>query len=420
MRIWLINPYGPLPHEAWREYSFTTMGNTLADAGHHVIWWTSNFSHHFKKFRSSGWQDIAIAELFTVRLVPTTGYSKNIGFGRIFRDLVFGLKTYWHARLLEKPDLIIYSESPLSLGYAGPALAKHLKCALVYDQMDLWPELIVKAFPQVLQRLVNGLFLPIYRRRASTYRRLDGVMALAQPYLDVVLAEAPHLRQRPHLLVYNGIDVGKFRRAMTGSVEDKFDLHKPSSYLYAIFAGSLGPSYDIATLVGVARRFERAAVKITIVIAGDGPLQPMVETAAQQCENIKYLGKLAPQKLAGIYGQCDVGLAAYAGISNVEMPDKFYDYAAAGLAIVNSLQGEVAGHIIENGLGLQYKAGDIDDLARCLQALAAEPARLAAMRQSSFEIGLQFDALRQYGQLPAFVERVIASATGSNASRDVR
>jgi hypothetical protein len=39
--IWLFNPYGPIPGEAWRDYRFTMIAETLAAEGHHVIWWTA-------------------------------------------------------------------------------------------------------------------------------------------------------------------------------------------------------------------------------------------------------------------------------------------------------------------------------------------------------------------------------------------
>ena len=48
MKIWLINPYGPIEGENWRDYRFNQFGKYLANQGHEVIWWTSNFAHHLK------------------------------------------------------------------------------------------------------------------------------------------------------------------------------------------------------------------------------------------------------------------------------------------------------------------------------------------------------------------------------------
>ena len=51
MKIILINPYGPLPNEGWRKYRNILFGETLAEDKHDVVWYTSKFSHHFKRNR---------------------------------------------------------------------------------------------------------------------------------------------------------------------------------------------------------------------------------------------------------------------------------------------------------------------------------------------------------------------------------
>ena len=51
MKIWLLNPYGPLPDEGWRKYRNILLGEELASTGNEVTWFASRFSHHFKSFR---------------------------------------------------------------------------------------------------------------------------------------------------------------------------------------------------------------------------------------------------------------------------------------------------------------------------------------------------------------------------------
>jgi glycosyltransferase involved in cell wall biosynthesis len=405
MKIWLINPYGPIPGEGWRDYSFTMMGDILSKEGHEVIWWTSNFSHHFKKFRSKAWEDRKINASFTIRLVPTTSYRKNIGPGRIIRDAVFAFRTYIKGKKEEAPDCILYAESPLTFGYAGPKLAWHHNAALIYDQMDLWPELIVNSFPKILQPLVNHLFYPVYWRRKSIYKRLDGVMALAKPYLDVILDEVPDLQNKPNCVIYNGVDVINLRES-TNKNKDNLPTKNPHE-IWAIFAGSLGPSYDIKNLISVARILENKKSNTYILIAGDGPLRTEVELASSQCKNIRYLGKLAPDYLAKIYSLCDIGLCAYTKKSNVEMPDKFYDYTAAGLAILNSLIGEVSQQISTRNLGLQYSAGSNADLLNKILLLTNDRDLLRTMKYNSQRAGLEFDRNVQYSSLLSFIEKTV-------------
>lgn len=420
MRIWLFNPYGPLPDEGWREYSYVTIGSALAAAGHEVTWWTSNFSHHFKTFRSHGWEDRHLPSGLKVRLVPTPGYQRNIGPGRFWRDWVFGRRAYRRALAAERPDVVFTSEPATMGGYAGVRLAARTGAALIYDQMDLWPELMVQSLPTRLQLVGQVLFRPIYRMRRSMFRNLDGAMALARPYLASITDEVSD-RTLPSLVVYNGIDVAAFRTAMQVPLPAHLAERLDHPGLKAIFAGSLGPSYDIGPMIGVARLLAEAGDDTTIFIAGDGPERPRVEEAALRCPNLVYLGKLPPDLLPGVYGRCDIGLSCYSAASNVEMCDKFYDYTAAGLVVVNSLKGEVRDWIEGEGLGLQYDAGNAASLAQALAAIKADPARSACWRASSWRIGMEFDKYVQHSRLPAWVEAVVLSrrseAGGGNPDR---
>lgn len=415
LRIWLINPYGPLPSEGWRDYSFITFGKTLAAAGHDVVWWTSAFSHHFKRHRARDWCDEQICPGFSVRLVPGPGYKRNIGLGRFWRDAVFAWRTYDRGRRLSAPDIILYAENPLTMGYAGYALAAHHGCPVVYDQMDLWPELIVNAAPRPLRGFANAILAPVYARRRRIFRNLDGAIALAEPYLRSVLRERDPDKPIPNIIIYNGVDVGAFRRAMQVPLPEPLAKKMAGKGVKAVFAGSLGPSYDILNLVAVGRLLQAEGSPLRILIAGDGPLRPEVEAAARELPNLTYLGVLPPAQLSAVYAAADVGLSCYTDKSNVEMPDKFYDYSAAGLAIVNSLRGEVASHIELAGAGIQYEAGDPESLHAALTALAADPARLHAARAASYQCGDRFDSVVQHEGLATFLESLVAARPVSTA-----
>ncbi|HNX69541.1 MAG TPA: glycosyltransferase family 4 protein [Candidatus Omnitrophota bacterium] len=408
MQIWLINSYGSIPGESWRDSRFSMIANALTGAGHDVVWWTSNFSHHSKCFRSDDWEDVRINEKFIVRLVPTTAYKKNIGMGRIWRDAVFAYRTYARGRQMLAPDCILYSETPLTFGYAGQKLAEFHHCPVVFDQIDLWLELFEKLFPPGIRSIVHFLLWPLYKNRKCIYGQLNGVMGLAEAYLEVPLQAAPVLRSRPHEVVYNGIDVKLFRQLISDPAPVKGLVPlKNKGEIWAVFAGSLGPSYDIQTILKAAEIVNRELPDLKIFMAGDGPLKvKIVEyTREKHHANFHYLGKLEPKVLCSLYGMCDIGLCAYTKISNVEMPDKIYDYAAAGLPVINSLAGEVRDLIIKNRIGLQYEGGNAESLVNALKQLATNRSLLREMATNSFKIGPQYDQRVQYAKCVALIEK---------------
>lgn len=418
MKIWLINAYGPIPinQENWREYRSTITGNYLSSLGHEVVWYTSSFSHHFKKQRSKTWKDLHINSRFIIRLVPTPGYKKNVSIGRYLKDVIFSLKVYRERKVVDvSPDLIISGESPLTFGYAGYRLAKYFNIPIIYDQGDLWPEFIINIFPDWMQLMMNWLFFPVFFYRKKMYNHLDGIISLAELYLLIPLKIAPSLVNKPHAIIYNGIDVDVFRNDNTNN-EDILKLlpEKSSGDIWFVFAGTLGPSYDLLNLLKVADKlFEENSKTIKFIIAGDGPLRKEILSFIENHSNqiITYLGHLSPDFLISLYKYCDVGLSIYTKISNVEMPDKFYDYTAAGLPIINSLTGEVGRIISIEKIGLQYKSGSIKELYDAIQILNSDTLLRKEMAQNSFLVGSRYDKKNQISKLGLVISNIFDQDT---------
>lgn len=411
MKIWLINPYGPIPGEGWRDYRFTMLGGELARRGHKVIWWTGNFSHHFKQFRAKGWKDLKIQPDFTIRLTPTSSYQSNVSLARLLFETRFARNFYQRALYEGAPDIIIGTDPSQIVGYTCVKMANKLNVPLILDIFDLWPELFVLALPGPLRPLAPAIFLPFYLLRQYNLRHATAITALCNTYRDVAKHQVPQLKEVNTLTVFNGIDVAIFRSHLPNIEEAnnlKQEMGKQPNDVWVIYAGTLGNNYDVLTMLYAAEILERYTNQIKLLIVGEGPLRNTVTEFIKQhrLRNTTYLGKLAPQELTKLYGICDVGLCAYAPESNVAMPDKAYDYMAAGLAIINSLRGELANLLQEKRIGLQYEAGDQHSLAQIVAHLANNHDQRSQMASNSFQAAIEFDKSVQYRKFVDFIEDV--------------
>jgi hypothetical protein len=414
MTIWLINPYGPLPTEAWREYRYSLFGNYLSNKGYDVIWWTSNFSHHFKNKRGKAWQEIQINSKFKIILVPNTRYKSNISFARILRDITFSFNLYNQRKKLLSPDLIIYYESPFNFGFSGHALAKYYKVPVVFDQVDLWPELIVNFYPKNLKKILNKLLYFVYYHRNRINSNLNGFISLSKPYLEIPFKNINSKNIVFKEIIYNGIEVNIFRNLMNSSKEDieisKILRYKPINELRLIFAGSLGPSYDINLILNTALKLKVIYnTNIHFIIAGDGPQKNNLIHFINDNNlfNVSYVGFLKPEILCRIYKNCDIGLSTYTIKSNVEMPDKFYDFTTAGLVILNSLKGEVFNWIHEYNLGFNYDSQVENDLYDKIVFLHNNRELLNNMKINSYTIASKFDINLQLKKLLKLVNNIL-------------
>lgn len=407
MKVYLSNPYGTIPGEKWREYRFLLLAKALELKGHEVVWFTSTFSHHFKIERSKESKIISISDNFKIHLIKSRPYSKNLSFGRIFRDLTYGFN------LMETlkndypcPGVFFVGDSPVLFYYPSYWYCRKNNIPYIVDQMDLWPELIVKSFPARIRPFVEIFCFPIYQIRKKVFNNCFGFISLAKKYLDIPMSISTSIVNKPNAVIYNGIDVDEFRLQMTivdPSIDKKLG-NKSIGEIWFIFAGTLGPSYDLETML---HGFLNLNDKCKLIIAGDGSERTYVENFIKENElnNVKYIGKISKNSLPYLYSKCDIGLNTYGVYSNVEMSDKFYDYTGAGLVVLNSLQGEVKDFVEKFGIGYNYQASNLESFIDKLQ-LIINSDNLALMKEKSFELGSFFDQKKQMNKFSQFMDLV--------------
>ena len=113
------------------------------------------------------------------------------------------------------------------------------------------------------------------------------------------------------------------------------------------------------------------------------------------------------QAYVSLLSRCDVGLVCVKPESLVAVPNKAGDFAAAGLALVSSLPGELESLIDAHAAGVRYTAGDPVSLARAIAALAADPRRLESCRAGARRLAAaEFDRERTYARFADWLETV--------------
>lgn len=411
MRIWVVHPYSSIPGEGLRPDRPSMVGEALARAGHDVTWWGSNFQHRGKILRSTDWQDINIMPGYTIRLVPTPVYRANVSIGRIRFEWEFGRQVLRRARQYPAPDVVILGEPALFSCRHVVRLVDQCGAKLVLDRLDLWPEFFHMVLPRPLRGLGRLVFSPLYARRKALFRRADAVTAVCDSYLRQAQELAPGLPAELCATIYYGIDVAELRAEMSSSIElppSVRNLVKKQNEVWAICATSLGNNYDIETLLRAGQILEGWNANVRLLIAGVGPLQEFVASFIDRnrLQRTLYIGNPAADVLSRVYSRCDVGLSAYRRDSTVAMPIKAFNYFAAGLAVVNSLRGDLASLLETHRAGMPYESENALSLAEVLRALAEDPAWRRTIARNSYDLASQFDRRPQYAKFVELVRKL--------------
>ena len=161
-----------------------------------------------------------------------------------------------------------------------------------------------------------------------------------------------------------------------------------------VYSGNLGKSYDLGTIVKAVE----ANGDFELDVAGYGDF-------ACACPRVRFRGMLSAPDLQSLFAQCDVGIVPMANASWVGIPNKFFDYSAAGLSIVSSLDGESAELMRKYRCGVTYRHGDAASLAAAVRQVMT-----FARGASRTMCAAEFDARTIYD---AYVARVTALVQNS-------
>jgi len=422
LAIWLVNPFDDIPGEGLPAMRYWSLARVLAARGHDVTWWSATWSHRRKVARSAP-LEILDDEGFAVRLVAVRPYDRNVSLRRLASHRDFGRN---FARLagetvaagqLERPDIILTSLPPLESPAAAARLAAQLDAALVIDVQDVWPDTFDRLLPgpALLRRLVVPLLAyGMRRQRRAALRVADGVSSTARTYLDRLRPEIPE--ETPTHVCYLGAYPQEFPAAapLGTMVPLLGEAAAAAPPLQCVYAGSLEVGQDLETLVAAARLLSARRVPVTLHVAGTGRLESRLRRAAATVGGtcrLEVHGLLGRPEYTALLAACEVGLVLVKPESLVALPNKACDYAAAGLALVNSLPGELADMVEGHDAGLAYRAGDPASLTAAIAALEADRRRLKDMRQRSRVLATaEFDRERIYPRFADWLETFSAPA----------
>jgi len=159
--------------------------------------------------------------------------------------------------------------------------------------------------------------------------------------------------------------------------------------LGCVFTGAHGLGNGLgAVLDGGKMLQERGRTDISLIFVGDGKLKPglIQRKEREQLNNCLFFDSMPKDQLSEVMAQTDVGLMILANIPAFyygTSPNKFFDYIASGLPVLNNYPGWLADMINENQCGLAVPPEKADLFADALENLADNPADRAAMGKRS-------------------------------------
>jgi glycosyltransferase involved in cell wall biosynthesis len=158
---------------------------------------------------------------------------------------------------------------------------------------------------------------------------------------------------------------------------------------------------------------ERKRGDIKLVFIGDGRLKPalVARATAEGLANCVFHPPVPKRQLSGLMRSADVGLMILANVPAFyygTSPNKFFDYLAAGIPVLNNYPGWIAEIIGKHGCGIAVPPANPAAFADALERMADERSSLTLMGQRGRALAEQeFDRRMLADRLVDLLERVV-------------
>lgn len=338
--IAVINMYGVLPWESGYSRSHY-ISKYLAEAGFKVDFIVGSFNHFAKQQKVQS-HDTSLLPYNVIEL-SNPSYTKNVSFARWKSIGVFaknlGLFLKNHNTTY---DCIINMIPPAEVGLKCINYCKGHNIPYIIDLNDLWPEAMKMA---IKNKVLWYIFTtPIRIAANKVYKAADGIIGTSNTYTNRPLEV--NKKNPLTATVYVGTDIDAFDK---GAKENDEIVIKNKNEFWVTYAGTLGTSYDIHTLMKAGGILKQRGYKdIKIMILGDGPLRNAFEETGKQCGcNCVYTGYTKYECMAAYLKKSDILINSFVRKAPQSIVNKIGDYLSAGKPMINTCSDQEFRDMVE-------------------------------------------------------------------------
>lgn len=377
MKVLYFHQHFVTPHGAGGIRSYA-MAQRLIECGHSVTMVCGSFGGGNTGLSGTFANGVRRGMVDGINVVELDlAYSNSDGL--LKRSFTF-LKFAWRSVLLalrEPYDLVFTTTTPLTAGIPGIAARWLRGKPFVFEVRDLWPEL-----PRAMGVIRNPLVLwAMGVLEWASYRSAHRLVGLSPGIVQGIMRRG--VQAQRIALVPNGCDLALFGQ----DAQPWRPRGVQPDDLMAVFAGTHGQANGLdAVLDAAAELKRRGRGDIKLVLIGSGKLKPPLQVRAEReglC-NVVFHDPVNKARLAGLMASADLGLQVLANVPAFYFgtsPNKFFDYIAAGLPVLNNYPGWLAEMIEENACGFAVPPENPSAFADALEQAANDRQALKAMGQ---------------------------------------
>ena len=354
------------------------LANALVEAGHKVVLWSSAFYHQEKQHRSRSAQRIIVSPQLEIRLIPSSGYVRNIGLGRLWDHAVLARNLGQQLKQeTQLPDVAFIGYPPIEVAAIITHWLSVRRVPIMLDIKDQWPNLFVDVFPEFMRPLSRIAFAPYFYLAKRAMREATGLSAMAEGFLAWAVDFTGRQRNDMDRVVPLTTPSGQITAVELESARNWWNNQGivADDRPRVCFVGSHSQAFDIEPIYQAAKHFSSNGNQCDFIICGNGEYSAGWRSLMAALTNVHFPGRVDRAQIKTLAERSHAAMTPYRNIDSFSksLPNKVIDALSLGLPILSPLQGEVANLIVNHGVGLRYGTDSGKSLIQCIEMLMANP-----------------------------------------------
>ncbi|MBV6493630.1 MAG: hypothetical protein LDLANPLL_01653 [Turneriella sp.] len=390
LKVWILQTGEPLHTDGGnaRPMRAMNLADTLIQKGHRVELWSSAFYHQEKKHRTKRFTSTVVNDKLTIHLIPSMGYKRNIGLGRLVDHAQLGLRLKKYLRKVSQlPDVVFIGYPPIETAAVMARWCRKNNIPCLLDVKDKWPVIFTEPLPKQIRFIGRLMLFPYFLLSKRAMREATGIVTMAQGFLQWARQFAGRKENKWDKVAALTSKHPKVTAVDVRQAQEWWNKHgvKKDKKIRFCFVGSLSRAFDFTPIKEAAEQFVRLYPQCEFVICGAGGAEKEIKELFKNLPNVVFPGWINHVQIQVLVGYCIAALAPYNNTENfiVNIPNKIIDYLSFGLPVVSPLDGEVREIIESHNVGLAYGVNRVK-LQDALTNLIQEPQKRIQMSKNAY------------------------------------
>lgn len=418
LEVWVLQTGEPLhvDGQTARPMRAMNLADALIKKGHKVVLWSSAFYHQEKRHRETRFTAIQVNDKLEIRLIPSPGYSSNIGPKRLWDHAIMAKNLKRElAKISKKPDVAFLGYPPIEVAVTMGNWLKKKNVKFLLDIKDLWPSIFIDALPgTVAKKIGRTILFPYFIMGKKVTRDAAGISTMSQSFLNWAHAFSGNESKKFDIIVpltSPDVELSADELKTADAWWDSLNI-KNDGTPRICFVGSHSQAFDMQPVYEAAISLKNKNLACEFIICGHGPFSDNWKTMMKDLPNVIFPGWIDRPKTKSLAARSIAALAPYKNVENfvLNLPNKVLDSLSLGLPILSPLQGEVYEIISKKNVGLSYGEISGSSLQDSIEKLIKDPALCQELSDNALRLFKdQFSYTTVYNKLVEHLEQIADS-----------